>query len=57
MKDYASLTDEQLALLYVGGDFRAFDLLLERTANSISGCRALPITSSWTPIVIRRTRI
>lgn len=35
MKDYASLTDEQLALLYVGGDFRAFDLLLERNQQKL----------------------
>lgn len=35
MKDYASLTDEQLALLYVGGDFRAFDKLLERNQQKL----------------------
>ena len=35
MKDYASLTDEQLALLYVGGDYRAFDVLLERNQQKL----------------------
>ena len=35
MKDYASYTDEQLALLYVGGDNRAFDQLLERNQKKL----------------------
>lgn len=35
MKDYASLTDEQLALLYVGGDYSAFDVLLERNQQKL----------------------
>ena len=35
MKDYASLTDEQLVLLYVGGDYSAFDVLLERNQQKL----------------------
>jgi RNA polymerase sigma-70 factor (ECF subfamily) len=35
MKDYASLADEQLALLYSEGDFRAFDQLLERNQQKL----------------------
>ena len=35
MKDYASLTDEQLALLYVGGEYRAFDVLLARNQQKL----------------------
>ena len=35
MKDYASYTDEQLALLYVGGVNRAFDQLLERNQKKL----------------------
>ncbi len=35
MKDYPSLTDEQLALLYVGGDYSAFDVLLERNQQKL----------------------
>ncbi len=35
MKDYASLTNEQLAVLYVGGDYRAFDVLLERNQQKL----------------------
>jgi len=35
MKDYASMTDEQLAMQYVGGDFRAFDELLNRNQEKL----------------------
>ena len=35
MKDYASYTDEQLALLYVGGNSGAFDELLERNQKKL----------------------
>jgi RNA polymerase sigma-70 factor (ECF subfamily) len=35
MKNYASHTDEELALLYVGGDFRAFDELLTRNQQKL----------------------
>ena len=35
MKDYASFTDEQLALLYVDGDNKAFDELLERNQKKL----------------------
>lgn len=35
MKDYASYTDEQLALLYVGGNNGAFDELLERNQKKL----------------------
>jgi len=35
MKNYASLADEELALLYVGGDFRAFDELLARNQQKL----------------------
>ena len=35
MKNYASRTDEELALLYVGGDNRAFDELLARNQQKL----------------------
>jgi len=35
MKDYASYSDEQLAMLYVGGEISAFDVLLERYQEKI----------------------
>ncbi|MBO6144815.1 MAG: sigma-70 family RNA polymerase sigma factor [Prevotella sp.] len=35
MKNYAGHTDEELALLYVGGDFRAFDELLTRNQQKL----------------------
>ena len=35
MKNYASRTDEELALLYVKGDFRAFDELLARNQQKL----------------------
>lgn len=35
MKNYAGHTDEQLALLYVGGDNRAFDELLARNQQKL----------------------
>jgi len=35
MKDYASFTDEQLAMLYVNGDNQAFDELLERNQKKL----------------------
>lgn len=35
MKKFESVTDEELALLYVKGDNRAFDELLERTKNKL----------------------
>lgn len=35
MKDYASFTDEQLALLYVDGDNKAFDALLGRNQKKL----------------------
>ena len=35
MKNYAGMADEELALLYVGGDFRAFDELLTRNQQKL----------------------
>ena len=35
MKNYAGMTDEELALLYVGGDNRAFDELLARNQQKL----------------------
>lgn len=35
MKNYASCTDEALALLYIGGDIRAFDELLARNQQKL----------------------
>lgn len=35
MKKFEGMTDEQLALLYVGGDNRAFDELLKRTQEKL----------------------
>lgn len=35
MKDYASFTDEQLAMLYVKGDNEAFDELLDRNQKKL----------------------
>jgi len=35
MKNYASCTDESLALLYIGGDNRAFDELLNRNQQKL----------------------
>lgn len=35
MKDFERMTDEQLALLYVGGNNRAFDELLARTQTKL----------------------
>ena len=35
MKHYESLSDEELALLYVGGDNRAFDVLLTRNQQKL----------------------
>ena len=35
MKEFEGMTNEQLALLYVGGNNKAFDELLERTQSKI----------------------
>ena len=35
MKEFEGMTNEQLALLYVGGNNKAFDELLERTQSSL----------------------
>lgn len=35
MKDFSSMTDEELALLYVGGNNRAFDELLTRNQSKL----------------------
>ncbi len=35
MKNFEGMTDEQLALLYVGGDNKAFDELLSRTQSKL----------------------
>ena len=35
MKNYASMTDEELALQYAGGDNRAFDELLARNQKKL----------------------
>ena len=35
MSNFGSMTDEELALLYVGGNNRAFDELLSRTQSKL----------------------
>ena len=45
MSKLNEMTDEELALAYVGGDNRAFDLLLSR--NEVKLVIAVSVCSAW----------